>query len=120
MTTQRSQIRPEEAFFLALLELGYEPNKDFTYQPSERINDQGSVIHFMFTNPPNLAINIQGVYYQHDFGGDIKARDLITRETLVGQGITLIFVDEDDVHQDAVGIAEDALQFIDKSRLGGR
>ena len=36
------------------------------------------------------------------------------------EGMHGVFVDEDDVHQAAVGIAEDALQFIDKSRLGGR
>jgi hypothetical protein len=35
------------------------------------------------------------------------------------QGRTLIFVDEDDLLQDPIGITRDALNFQDKSRLGG-
>ena len=41
------------------------------------------------------------------------------REALAGMGITLVFVDEDDLLQDPLGITRDALNYQDKSRLGG-
>ena len=44
----------------------------------------------------------------------------MARELMAGQGITLIFVDEDDLEQDPIGVTRNALQFRDTSRLGGR
>ena len=64
-------------------------------------------------------MNVQGVYYHYELGAETKARDIFARESLAGQGITLIFVDEDDLEQDPMGITRDALNFRDKSRLGG-
>ena len=84
-----------------------------------RLDKGGAVIDFLFTNPPNLAVNVQGVYYHYELGAETKARDIFARESLAGQGITLIFVDEDDLEQDPIGITRDALNFRDKSRLGG-
>ena len=79
----------------------------------------GSIIDFLFINPPDLAVNVQGVYYHYELGAETRARDILAREALAGQGITLIFVDEDDLIQDPLGITRDALNYIDKSRLGG-
>ena len=65
-------------------------------------------------------MNVQGIYYHYELGADNKARDIFAREALASQGVTLIFVDEDDLEQDPRGVTEAALQFRDSSRLGGR
>ena len=114
--------KPEWAFYASLLQLGYEPDEDFSYQSplmGGRLDKGGAIIDFMFYNPPDLAVNVQGVYYHYELGAETKARDIFARESLAGQGITLIFVDEDDLEQDPMGITRDALNFRDKSRLGG-
>jgi len=83
-----------------------------------RLDKGGLVIDFLFDNPPNLAVNVQGVYYHYELGADTRARDIFARESLAGQGITLIFVDEDYLAQDPLGTTREALQFRDSSRLG--
>ena len=112
---------PEWQFYASLLELGYQPNEDFPYQSplmGGRLDKGGLVIDFLFDNPPNLAVNVQGVYYHYELGADTRARDIFARESLAGQGITLIFVDEDYLAQDPLGTTREALQFRDSSRLG--
>ena len=112
---------PEWQFYASLVELGYEPNEDFTYQSplmGGRLDKGGLVIDFLFNNPPDLAVNVQGVYYHYELGADTRARDIFARESLAGQGITLIFVDEDYLAQDPLGTTREALQFRDSSRLG--
>ena len=115
--------KPEWAFYSSLLQLGYEPDEDFSYQSplmGGRLDKGGAVIDFMFYNPPDLAVNVQGVYYHYELGAEIKARDIFVRQAMAGQGITLIFVDEDDLEQDPIGTTRNALAFRDTSRLGGR
>lgn len=115
--------KPEWAFYSALVRLGLQPDEDFSYQSplmGGRLDKGGAIIDFMFFNPPDLAVNVQGVYYHYELGAETKARDIFTRQSLAGQGITLIFVDEDDLEQDAIGTARNALSFRDTSRLGGR
>ena len=115
--------KPEWAFYTSLLQLGYEPDEDFSYQSplmGGRLDKGGAVIDFMFYNPPDLAVNVQGVYYHYELGAEIKARDIFVRQSMAGQGITLIFVDEDDLDQDPIGTTRNALAFRDTSRLGGR
>ena len=112
---------PEWQFYASLLDLGYQPNEDFTYQSplmGGRLDKGGLIIDFLFDNPPNLAVNVQGVYYHYELGADTRARDIFARESLAGQGITLIFVDEDYLAQDPLGTTREALQFRDSSRLG--
>ena len=114
---------PEWVFYSALLELGYRDRYDFTYQSplqGGRLDKGGAIIDFLFYNPPNLAVNVQGTYYHYELGAETKARDVMVREALAGQGINLIFVDEDDLIQDPVGITRAALNYQDRSRLGGR
>ena len=113
---------PEYLVNEALIRLGKEPDLDFFYQSpfaGGRMQRGGLVIDFIFVNPPDLAINVQGEYYHYEMGADIRARDLIARSMLAGDGITLIFLDESDVHKDAVGFTRDALRYRDRSRLGG-
>ena len=113
---------PEYLVNEALIRLGKEPDLDFFYQSpfaGGRMQRGGLVIDFIFVNPPDLAINVQGEYYHYEMGADIRARDLIARSMLAGDGITLIFLDESDVHKDAIGFTRDALRYRDRSRLGG-
>tara|TARA_Y100001938_G_scaffold116644_1_gene160688 strand:+ start:510 stop:908 length:399 start_codon:yes stop_codon:yes gene_type:complete len=118
-----SGSRPEWMFYSSLIQLGYQPDEDFVYQSpllGGRLDKGGWIIDFVFDNPPGLAVNVQGIYYHYELGAETSARDIFARQTLAGQGITLIFVDEDDLEQDPVGITREALQFRDSSRLGGR
>jgi len=115
--------RPEWMFYASLIQLGYQPGDDFVYQSpllGGRLDKGGWIIDFVFNNPPGLAVNVQGIYYHYELGAATSARDIFAREALAGQGVTLIFVDEDDLEQDPVGITREALQFRDSSRLGGR
>ena len=115
--------KPEWAFYSSLIELGYEPDEDFSYQSplmGGRLDKGGTIIDFLFYNPPDLAVNVQGVYYHYELGAETRARDIFARQSLAGQGITLIFVDEDDLEQDRIGTTRNALAFRDTSRLGGR
>ena len=115
--------RPEWMFFASLIDLGYQPNEDFIYQSplmGGRLDKGGLIIDFSFYNPPDLAVNVQGIYYHYEMGASTIGRDKLARQELAGHGITLIFVDEDDLEQDPRGVTESALQFRDTSRLGGR
>ena len=111
---------PEYLAFTALIKLGKDPGVDFTYQSplmGGRMTKGGVVIDFEFTNPPDLAINIQGVYYHYEFGVEQKARDIITRAQMAGQGVTLVFIDEDDIMQDPEYYVKEALNYRDHSRM---
>ena len=129
MVTQQVQIPnswpgsgPEYIAYSTFIELGREPGQDFTYQSplmGGRLDKGGFVIDFMFTDPPDLAINVQGVYYHYEFGVEAKARDVMARASLAGQNITLIFIDDDDLMSDPRYYCREALNYRDHSRLGG-
>ena len=38
-----------------------------------RMDKGGLVLDFLFSNPPDLAVNVQGVYYHYEFGVETKA-----------------------------------------------
>ena len=112
---------PEWLFYTSLARLGYQPDTDFTYQSplmGGRMDKGGAIIDFLFINPPDLAGNGPGVYYHYELGAETRARDILAREALAGQGINLIFVDEDDLIDNARQIVADALAGIDRSRFG--
>ena len=129
MVTQQVQVPdnwvgsvPEYIAYSTFIELGREPGQDFTYQSplmGGRLDKGGVIIDFMFTDPPDLAINVQGVYYHYEFGVEAKARDVIARASLAGQNITLIFIDDDDLMSDRRYYCREALNYRDHSRLGG-
>ena len=129
MVTQQIQVPdnwqgsgPEYLAYSTFIELGREPGQDFTYQSplmGGRLDKGGFVIDFMFTDPPDLAINVQGVYYHYEFGVEAKARDVMARASLAGQNITLIFIDDDDLMSDPRYYCREALNYRDHSRLGG-
>ena len=113
---------PEYVAYQTFIELGLEPGQDFTYQSplmGGRLDKGGFVIDFLFTEPPDLAVNVQGVYYHYEFGVEAKARDLMARSALAGQNITLVFIDDDDLLSDPTYYCREALNYQDHSRLGG-
>ena len=96
MTTQQLPQLPanwegsitEFIAYQEFIRAGKQPGIDFTYQSpllGGRMTKGGAVLDFEFTNPPDLAVNIQGVYYHYEFGVDQKARDVMTRVQMAGQ-----------------------------------
>ena len=113
---------PEYIAYQTFIELGLEPGEDFTYQSplmGGRMDKGGVILDFLFTNPPDLAVNVQGVYYHYEFGVEAKARDVMARASLAGQNITLVFIDDDDLMSDPRYYCREALAYRDHSRLGG-
>jgi len=113
---------PEYVAYQTFIELGLEPGEDFTYQSplmGGRMDKGGVVLDFLFTNPPDLAVNVQGVYYHYEFGVEAKARDVMARASLAGQNLTLVFIDDDDLMADPTYYCREALAYRDHSRLGG-
>jgi hypothetical protein len=113
---------PEYVAYQTFVELGLEPGTDFIYQSplmGGRMDKGGLVIDFLFNDPPDLAVNVQGVYYHYEFGVEAKAQDIMARASLAGQGVTLIFIDDDDLLQDPRYYCREALRYMDHSRLGG-
>jgi len=113
---------PEYIAYQTFIELGLEPGEDFTYQSplmGGRMDKGGIVLDFLFTNPPDLAVNVQGVYYHYEFGVESKARDVMARASLAGQNLTLVFIDDDDLMADPTYYCREALAYRDHSRLGG-
>jgi hypothetical protein len=128
MTTQATQQAPadwpgslpEYLCYQALIRLGKRDGLDFTFQSplmGGRLQKGGVVIDFLFSDPPDLAINVQGVYYHYGMGREVRGRDIIGREQLAMQGLTLIFIDEDDLIEDARYYVSQALEYRDHSRL---
>jgi hypothetical protein len=112
---------PELIVLQTLVRLGLQPGVDFVFQSplfGGRLNRGGLVIDFLFSNPPDLAINVQGSFFHFEQGGTVIARDVLARAQLAGEGITLIFIDEEDVLEDPVRFVRAALQYQDLSRLG--
>lgn len=113
---------PEWLTYESLQKVGKIPGQDFTYQSpllGGRIQKGGVVIDFDFSNPPDLAINVQGVYFHYQFGVETSARDKMARAQLAGEGKQLIFIDEDDLYNDTDYYVLEALRYRDHSRLGG-
>ena len=112
---------PEYLCWQALVKLGLRPDIDFQYQSQlagGRQDKGGRVIDFLIFNPPNIAINVQGVYYHYEKGAAVRQSDILTRAFMAAEWINLIFVDEDDLIDDARRIVGDALAGIDRSRAG--
>ena len=116
---------PEYVAYQAFVRLGKKPGEDFFYQSpllGGRMDKGGFVIDFIFANPPDLGVNVQGVYYhytQFPNGVETKARDTLARASLAGQNVTLVFIDDDDLLRDPLYYCREALNYRDHSRLGG-
>ena len=116
---------PEYVAYQTFISLGKTPGEDFTYQSplmGGRLDKGGFIIDFMFTDPPDLGVNVQGVYYHYQKypgGVESKARDVLARASMAGENITLIFIDDDDLMRDPRYYCREALSYRDHSRLGG-
>ena len=111
---------PEFLVFEELLRRGLRPDVDFTFQANffgGRLERGGLVIDFLFTDPPGLAIAVQGDYFHQQQGASVIARDRLARVQLAAEGITLIFIDESAILADVRDVVGDALRFIDRSFL---
>jgi hypothetical protein len=94
---------------------------DFTYQSAfmgGRLDKGGVVLDFVFFDPPDLAINVQGEYYHYGLGVTFIQNDIFVRQQMAGQGINLIFIDESDVLEDVDYYVREALNYKDHSQLG--
>ena len=132
MTTQAEQLGvpadwpgsvPEFLVYASLItKQGKQEGIDFSYQSplmGGRIDKGGVVIDFLFLDPPDLAINVQGEYYHYGLGSTYIQNDVIVRQQMAGQGINLIFIDESDVLEDVDYYVREALNYRDHSQLGG-
>ena len=131
MTTQNLREQIPEGWpgslpeYLVYRSLTEEFNKtegsDFTYQSSllgGRLFKGGVVLDFYYYNPPDLAINVQGEYYHYGMGLTPMQNDRLVRAQMAGEGITLIFIDENDILNNVDHFVEEALNYKDHSRLG--
>ena len=132
MTTQAEQLGvpsdwtgsvPEYLVYSSLIsKQGKLEGIDFTYQSplmGGRLDKGGVVIDFLFTDPPDLAINVQGEYYHYGLGATFMQNDIIIRAQMASEGITLIFIDESDILEDVDYYVRQALNYRDHSQLAG-
>ena len=113
---------PEFLVYASLIKQGKVEGVDFNYQSAlmgGRLDKGGVVLDFIFSDPPDLAINVQGEYYHYGLGATYIQNDIIIRQQMAGQGINLIFIDENDVLEDVDYYVREALNYKDHSRLGG-
>ena len=130
MTTQQVTVPPgwagsvpEYIAYQAFIGLGKRPDEDFTYQSplmGGRMEKGGVILDFLFRNPPDLAVNVQGVYYHYEFGVEVRARDTMARAAMAGSGVMLVFIDDDDLMRDPEYYCREALNYRDHSRMAGR
>ena len=114
--------RPEWAIYHALLSLGKKPGADFVYQSARfggRSAKGGAVVDFLFYDPPNLAINVQSVYY-HYTGAIQKVRGQMQRAQLEASGLKVIYIEEEAALSNPRFYVREALNGVDHSRMIGR
>ena len=95
--------------YTALLRAGKEPGADFNYI-------HGDEADFAFTNPPDLAMQVQESFYSHRSGIETRGTDVLARAQLAGRGITLIILGHDLLTQDPDWLIDEALHYRDHSR----
>ncbi len=111
---------PEFLVYRELERRGLQDGVDFTFQSplmGGRLQRGGAIVDFLFNNPPDLGISVLGTYYHYGLGSASMARDLMQRAQLAGQGINLVFIDEDDIMQDVRYYVGEALNYRDHSRM---
>jgi hypothetical protein len=125
MTTQQQSRVPadwpgSDAAFIAfesILKQGKRHGVDFTYQPPTqgRRMDMDMEIDFLFSNPPDLAMQVQEGFYTHHSGIETRSRDILNKAQLAGNGVTLIMLEHDKLIQDPDWLISEALQYRDHS-----
>ena len=113
---------PEFLVYASLIKQGKVEGVDFNYQSAlmgGRLDKGGVVLDFIFSDPPDLAINVQGEYYHYGLGATFMQNDIIIRAQMASEGITLIFIDESDILEDVDYYVRQALNYRDHSQLAG-
>jgi hypothetical protein len=127
MTTASPRVAPPEwpgslPEFLVFEELerrNLRNGIDFIYQSRQfggRLAKGGAVVDFLFFNPPNLAINVQGEFF-HYRTSLLRANDQLQRVALEGSGIHIIYIDESDILANVSFYVGEALKGNDLSRM---
>jgi hypothetical protein len=119
MTTQKTVEIPEswpgsEAAYMAynaLIRAGKQPGRDFVYQPTV----QRGAVDFTFLNPPDLAMEVQEGVYADTSGAVVRGHDILQKAQLAGSGITLIFLDANQLRHDPDWLIAEALQYREHS-----
>ncbi len=103
--------------FEALVRAGKQPGRDFSYQPRTQGRRLGSEVEvdFAFSNPPDLAMQVQESFYGHHGGIETRGTDVLAQAQLAGQGVTLIMLAHDKLVQDPDWLIGEALQYRDHS-----
>jgi len=112
--------QPEIICYNELVKLGLVEGVDFFFQSAlfgGRFDRGGLVVDFFFSNPPGLAIAVQGEYFHYRLRGGSRMTDLAAEAELAMDGTTLIFIDEDDLLTQAEWVVREALAFRDHSKL---
>ena len=101
----------------ALIRAGKEPGRDFSYHPRSGGRKPGNEIDidFLFSSPPDLAMQVQESFYSHRSGIETRGTDVLARAQLAGQGVTLVMLDHDKLMQDPDWLIAEALQYRDHS-----
>lgn len=105
---------PEWLVYQALEKL----NIDFDYQSSQmggRLDKGGAVIDFYLPGY-GIGINVNSIYWHYNRPGQVVS-DELQRESLEGQGIIMIYIDEDDILRNAFYYVSEALKGNDHSRV---
>lgn len=92
---------------------------DFDYQSSQlggRAERGGAVIDFMIISL-GIAISVSSSYW-HYGRPEVRVSDRAQREALEAQGITVIFIDEEDILRNAWFYVSEALERRDHSKTG--
>jgi hypothetical protein len=116
--TSWSGSKPEYYVYQALVQLGYNPNQDFTYQSAlagGRLEYGGLVLDFVVP-ALSLAINVQSVHW-HYADPLSKRQDAMQRAMVEGQGLRLVYIDEADVLADPMFYTKEALAGRDYSLM---
>ena len=103
---------PEYLVYRELVRLQVE----FEYQSSQMGGRQergGSVVDFLITDL-NLVLNVQSQYWHYGRPAAVLA-DRIQREQLEAQGLTVVYLDEEDLLRNARWYVEEALAGRDHS-----
>ena len=98
-----------------------EPGWHFEFQSSRfggRLRRGGIVVDFVFSVPPGLAFSVLGDYYHFYLRGGTEGADRLARAQLASTGITLIFLEEEDLIRNARHYVAEGLLFRDYSSLG--
>lgn len=89
--------RPEWAIYWGLLKLGKKPGIDFIYQAEIPGLGSGDTSLLDFYLPEYaLAIEVQGTFWHVELGTESQVAAEIRRAIAASQGITMVFIGEED------------------------